>query len=135
MMQPPSKKQIKEREGLLAAGKPLGPHAAKEIRSVGLLKFIRNVDAHAGQMVKAGRFESEDHLRRYLLEPFPWLLMAVYQVDQRHDFTGVLGNSGHGTSHPEESSQQAPPTETGNPLHSTEPTGSPPHVVGDITAF
>ena len=83
----PSKKQIKEREGLLAAGKLTKAHAAKEIRSVGLLKFIRNCDAHGGQMVSAGRFESEDALRHYLLDPFPWLLMVVYRNDQQHSLT------------------------------------------------
>ena len=53
---------------MLAAGncKPLAPpHKAKAIRSVGLLKFIRNLDAQRGQMVNAGRFESEDALRHY----------------------------------------------------------------------
>eukprot|EP01045_Picozoa_sp_COSAG04_P006008 COSAG04_NODE_288_length_17855_cov_32.496621_7_plen_648_part_00 len=84
----PSKKQQKEREGLVAAGKPLGTHEAKEIRSVGLLKFIRNCDAHGGQMVSAGRFESEDALQHYLLDPFPWLLMAVWETDKRHGLTG-----------------------------------------------
>lgn len=86
---PAKPKQVKEREGLLADGKPLGPHVAKEVRSVGLLKFIRNLDTHAGQMVNAGRFESEDALRHYLLDPFPWLLMAVYAADERHRLTAT----------------------------------------------
>ena len=73
---PPSKKQVKEREGLIAGGKPLGAHESKEIRTVGLLKLIRNLAVHGPQMVNAGRFESEEALHRYLLEPFPWLLMA-----------------------------------------------------------
>ena len=134
-MQPPSKKQVKEREGLLAAGKPLGPHAAKEIRSVGLLKFIRNIDAHAGQMVKAGRFESEDHLRRYLLDPFPWLVIAVFQADQKHAFTvGQDTDTDHGNGHAD-ASQRASSETMDNPLRSTEPTGPPPQVVGDVTAL
>jgi hypothetical protein len=66
---PPSKKQIKEREGAAclqrAIANPWPPHKAKAIRSVGLLKFIRNLDAQRGQMVNAGRFESEDALRHY----------------------------------------------------------------------
>ena len=86
---PPSKKQVKEREALVAAGKPLGGHTAKEIRMVGLLKLIRNLDAHAGQAVAAGRFESEGALRRYLLEPFPWLTMAVYRTDEKYGLTDV----------------------------------------------
>ena len=86
---PPGKKQVKEREALIAAGKPLGAHAAKEIRTVGLLKLIRNLDAHAGQAVAAGRFESEGALRRYLLEPFPWLTMAVYRTDEKYGLTDV----------------------------------------------
>ena len=134
-MQPPSKKQVKEREGLLAAGKPLGPHVAKEIRSVGLLKFIRNIDAHAGQIVKAGRFESEDHLRRYLLDPFPWLVIAVFQADQKHAFTaGQDTGSGRGNGHAD-GSQPASSETMDNPLRSTEPTGPPAQVVGDVTAL
>lgn len=81
-------KQKKEREGLIAANKPLGGHASKEIRMVGLLKFIRNVgDAHGAQMVKAGRFESLDALHNYLVEPFPWLLIGVYVTDAKHGLT------------------------------------------------
>lgn len=90
---PPGKKQIKEREDLLTAGKPLGGHAAKEIRTVGLLKFIRNLSAHAGQTVSVGRFESEDALWHYMLDPFPWLMMAVYRTDEKHGLTDVP-NSG-----------------------------------------
>jgi len=86
---PPSKKQVQGRENLLASGKPLGGHAAKEIRTVGLLKFIRNLDAHAGQMVSAGRFESEGALRNYLLEPLPWLTIAVYRMDEKYGLTDV----------------------------------------------
>ena len=86
---PPGKKQAKEREALIAADKPLGGHAAKEIRTVGLLKLIRNLDAHAGQAVVAGRFESEGALRRYLLEPFPWLTIAVYRTDEKYGLTDV----------------------------------------------
>ena len=73
---PPSKKQVKEREGLIAGGKPLGAHASKEIRTVGLLKLIRNLAVHGPQMVNAGRFESEETLHHYLIDPFPWLVMA-----------------------------------------------------------
>lgn len=86
---PPSKKQVKERDGLVAAGKPLGGHEAKDIRTVGLLKFIRNLDAHAGQQVNAGRFESEDAMRHYLVDPFPWLLMAVFTTDAECGLTDV----------------------------------------------
>ena len=51
----PSKRQQREREGLVAAGKPLGGHEAKQIRMVGLLKMTCNFDAHGTQHVKAGR--------------------------------------------------------------------------------
>ena len=85
---PAKAKQTKEREAMILAGKPLGRgHAAKEIRSVGYLKFIRNMDAHAGQAVQAGRFESVDTLWHYLLDPFPWLLMAVFCAHQQHGST------------------------------------------------
>jgi hypothetical protein len=75
-------------------------------------------------------------LRRYLLEPFPWLVMAVFQADQKHGFTGGWGtDSGHDTGHAEGWSQRAPSEVTNNPLRSTEPTGPPPQVVGDVTAL
>jgi len=81
---PAKGKQVKQREGLIAAGKPLGSHTAKEIRTVGLLKFIHNTNAHAGQHVSAGRFESSEAVQHYLLDPFPWLLTEVYKADQKH---------------------------------------------------
>jgi hypothetical protein len=83
----PSKRQKQEREGLIAACKPLGTHEAKHIRMVGLLKMIRNFDAHGAQHIQAGRFESEAALHNYLIEPFPWLLMAVYCCDAKHQLT------------------------------------------------
>jgi serine/threonine protein kinase len=83
----PSKRQKQEREGLIAACKPLGTHEAKHIRMVGLLKVIRNFDAHGAQHIQAGRFESEAALHNYLIEPFPWLLMAVYCCDAKHQLT------------------------------------------------
>ena len=84
---PPSKKQIAAREKQVAAGKLTGTHAAKEIRMVGLLKFIRNVSVHSDQMIQMGRFEGEDELQRYLIQPFPWLLIAVFNADAKHNFT------------------------------------------------
>ena len=68
----------------MAAGKVHSRHKAKEIRSVGLLKFIRNVYVHRAQMVDMGRFESDDAVLHYLLDPFPWLLMAVHTLDAKH---------------------------------------------------
>ena len=35
-------------------------------------------------MVDMGRFESEDAVMHYLLDPFPWLLMAVHTLDAKH---------------------------------------------------
>ena len=55
---------------------------------VGLLKFIRNVSVHSDQMIQMGRFEGEDELQRYLIQPFPWLLIAVFNADAKHNFTG-----------------------------------------------
>eukprot|EP01045_Picozoa_sp_COSAG04_P013961 COSAG04_NODE_1019_length_8734_cov_2.287319_2_plen_793_part_00 len=81
---PPSKKQAAEREKQVAAGKVQGSHKAKEIRSVGLLKFIRNVYVHRAQMVDMGRFESEEAVLHYLLDPFPWLLTVVHTLDTKH---------------------------------------------------
>ena len=67
---------------------------------VGLLRFIRNIDAHAGQAVSAGRFESEDAVRHYLLDPFPWLTMAVYRIDEKHGLTDVPKVSASASSSP-----------------------------------
>jgi serine/threonine protein kinase len=108
---PPSKKEGAERERQLKSGKLTKQFAAKvcrnacialqrwsssdsntlsqmqEIRSVGLLKFMRNIHAHRSQQIQAGRFESEEALCSYLLAPFPFLLMAVYDADERHHLT------------------------------------------------
>jgi hypothetical protein len=81
---PPSKKQAAERGRQVKAGKLAGDFKAKEIRSVGLLKFMRNIYAHRAQQVEAGRFPSEQDLCMWLLEPFPFLLMGVYEADERH---------------------------------------------------
>eukprot|EP01043_Picozoa_sp_COSAG02_P012965 COSAG02_NODE_511_length_20858_cov_21.570837_7_plen_641_part_00 len=92
---PPSKKQQQQRDKLVAAGKPLGPHEAKHARMVGLLKLIRNFDAHGAQHVQHGRFESEEAMYQYLIDPFPWLLMAVYCGDAKHQLTAAaVGGDG-----------------------------------------
>ena len=69
---------------LHAQGKPLGTHQAKQIRCVGLLKFIRNLFAHKTEAVERGRFESETAIAQYILSSLPWLLMAVHTLDARH---------------------------------------------------
>ncbi len=145
---PAKSKQIKQRTDLLAAGKPLGPHTATETRSVGLLRFIRNLDAHAVQMVSAGRFESEDALQHYLLDPFPWLLMAVYRADMKHQLTVSQATetasttnplNGGGTSVVNEATTRDSTTTESSPaeIPGGEPVGPPPDlaVVGDITAL
>ena len=81
---PPKKKQADARERLVAEGKPLGPHAAKEIRTVGLLKFVRNLNAHKAENVETGRFESEEAVADYILSSLPWLLMTVHTIDAKH---------------------------------------------------
>ena len=45
---------------------------------------MRNIYAHRAQQVEAGRFPSEQDLCMWLLEPFPFLLMGVYEADERH---------------------------------------------------
>jgi hypothetical protein len=60
-------------------------------RMVGLLKTIRNVAfAHRSQHVLLGRFDTEEDVMRYMLDPFPWLLMTVYQLDQEHKIAGSV---------------------------------------------
>ena len=39
---------------------------------------------------QASRFDSEEDVLRYMLDPFPWLLMAVYQLDQEHKIAGSV---------------------------------------------
>ena len=51
---------------------------------MGMLKFMRNIYAHRSQQIQAGRFESEEAMCAYLLRPFPFLLMGVYEADERH---------------------------------------------------
>jgi serine/threonine protein kinase len=82
---PPKKKQVEARERLLADGKPLGPHQAKEIRTVGLLKFARNLNAHKAENVETGRFESEEAIADYILSSLPWLLMTVHTLDAKYN--------------------------------------------------
>ena len=41
-------------------------------------------------MTQAGRFDTEEDVLRYMLDPFPWLLMAVYQLDQEHKIAGSV---------------------------------------------
>ena len=57
---------------------------AKEIRTVGLLKFVRNLNAHKAENVETGRFESEDAVVDYILSSLPWLLMTVHTLDAKH---------------------------------------------------
>jgi hypothetical protein len=60
-------------------------------RMVGLLKMIRNVAfAHRSQHVQFGRFDTEEDVMRYKIDPFPWLLMTVYQLDQEHQIAGSV---------------------------------------------
>jgi hypothetical protein len=39
---------------------------------------------------QAGRFDSEEDVLRYMLDSFPWLLMAVYELDQEHKIAGSV---------------------------------------------
>jgi hypothetical protein len=85
----PSAKQKTAREGHLKSGKKNMPMANR--RMVGLLKTIRNVAfAHRSQHVQFGRFDTEEEVMRYMIDPFPWLLMAVYQLDQEHKIAGSV---------------------------------------------
>ena len=60
---PPSRKQADARQKQLDNGTTT--QAPMEIRTVGLLKFVRNVCvAHRVQMVQSGQFESEDAVMR-----------------------------------------------------------------------
>jgi hypothetical protein len=87
----PSAKQKTAREGHLKSGKKM-PMANR--RMVGLLKTIRNVAfAHRSQHVQAGRFDTEEDVLRYMLDPFPWLLMAVYELDQEHKIAGSVAEA------------------------------------------
>ena len=41
-------------------------------------------------MPQAGRFDTEEDVLRYMLDPFPWLLMVVYQLNQEHKVAGSV---------------------------------------------
>jgi hypothetical protein len=85
----PSKKQVTARENQLIAGNK--PKMGNR-RMVGLLKMIRNVAfAHRSQHVQFSRFESEESVMRYMIDPFPWLLMTVYKLDQGHQIIALKG--------------------------------------------
>jgi hypothetical protein len=87
----PSANQKKAREGHLKSGKQM-PMANR--RMVGLLKTIRNVAfAHRSQHVQFGRFDSEEDVMRYMIDPFPWLLMAVYELDHKHKIAGSVATT------------------------------------------
>ena len=72
------------------ASKLTSTFASKEIRSVGMLKFLRNIWTHRAQIMEAGRFESEDAVAHYLLDPFPWLLIEVYVADVQYGLTALF---------------------------------------------
>ena len=49
-------------------------------------------------VTQAGRFDTEEDVLRYMLDPFPWLLMAVYQLDQEHKIAGRVADAPAKTS-------------------------------------
>ena len=94
----PSANQKKAREGHLKSGKKM-PMANRRV--VGLLKTIRNVGfAHRSQHVQFGRFDTEEDVMRYMIDPFPWLLMAVFELDQEHCIAGSVVPHIHVTIEP-----------------------------------
>jgi serine/threonine protein kinase len=75
------KKQEDARAKRLSMGNEEPP---KSIRAVGLLKFIRNVAVgHRNQHVERGRFENEEQVIRWCLQPFPWLLATVHRLEMQ----------------------------------------------------
>ena len=128
---PPSKKQAAERERQVRAGKLAGDFEAKEIRSVGLLKFMRNIYAHRAQQVEAGRFQSELDVCTWLLEPFPFLLMGVYQADKQHKMSTMFEEKEEPAEEPatepaqQQQQQFQEPTQP-PPRHLEEPALPPP---------
>jgi hypothetical protein len=91
----PSAKQKTAREGHLKSGKKNMEMANR--RMVGLLKTIRNVAfAHRSQHVQFGRFDTEEDVMRYMIDPFPWLLMAVYKLDREYQIAGSVATTTSG---------------------------------------
>ena len=99
---PPKKKQVEAREKLVADGKLLGPHTAKEIRTVGLLKFVRNLNAHKAENIATGRFESEEAIADYIMLSLPWLLMTVHTLDAKHNSSRRIQDAGRQESSEED---------------------------------
>jgi hypothetical protein len=79
----PTAGQVAEAESLIARGH----FQPKELRAVGLLKFMHHALYNSRELISAGGFQNEEILWRYILAPFPWLLMAVYTGDVKHDFS------------------------------------------------
>jgi hypothetical protein len=80
---------------------------AKEIRGVGFVKFLVSVYTQRAQHVEAFRFPSEHELCTWLLEPFPFLLMGVFEADERCRLsTGGGGGGGGGSSNGHRTSRE-----------------------------
>jgi hypothetical protein len=43
--------------------------------------------------VQFGRFDTEEDVMRYMIDPFPWLLMAVFNLDQKHSIAGSIATT------------------------------------------
>ena len=62
-------------------------------RSVGLLNFLRSVYTQRMQHVEALRFPSEQEVCRWLLDPFPFLFMGVYEADEPRVSNNPVGGA------------------------------------------
>ena len=40
-----------------------------------------------------GRFDTEEDVMRYMIDPFPWLLMAIFDLDQKHSIAGSVATT------------------------------------------
>lgn len=69
----------------------------KELRGVGLLKFIGNLYAHRVRQVEAGRFESVEAMCAYLMDPFPFLFAGVYDADSTYSQTNLVSRPNTGS--------------------------------------
>ena len=97
---------------------------------------MRNIYAHRAQQVEAGRFPSEADLCTWLLEPFPFLLMGVYEADERHRLSTLFEETG---SEPQESLEnpepQPQPQQADQPAFDTSINPLAPGAEGTITAL
>jgi hypothetical protein len=96
----------------------------KEARGVGLVKFIRSVYTQRTEHVEAFRFPSELELCKWLLEPFPFLLMGVMMADEQCGMGTVSSNTANPSAPPQRNGSGQPHAYSLPPQNGPSPAGA-----------